>query len=196
MNGKRIGYARVSTVDQNPERQLENVQLDKKFTDYASGSSTKRPQLQQMLEFVREDDIVFIHSMDRLGRNLKDIKNLVDYLLEKKVKIEFIKENLKFASKSDPVANCVLNIFGAVAEFEYSLLKERQMEGIRLAQKAGKYKGRQTKLDEKKIEFIKEQLKTRISKTKIAEALGISRFSLYNYIAIIEKEDLKKAVGE
>lgn len=196
MNGKRIGYARVSTVDQNPERQLENVQLDKKFTDYASGSSTKRPQLQQMLEFVREDDIVFIHSMDRLGRNLKDIKNLVDYLLEKKVKIEFIKENLKFASKSDPVANCVLNIFGAVAEFEYSLLKERQMEGIRLAQKAGKYKGRQTKLDAKKIEFIKEQLKTRISKTKIAEALGISRFSLYNYIAIIEKEDLKKAVGE
>lgn len=84
MTGKRIGYIRVSTVEQNPDRQLEKVQLDKKFIDYASAKSQDRPQLQAMLEFAREDDVIIVHSMDRLARNLRDLKELVDELVSRK----------------------------------------------------------------------------------------------------------------
>lgn len=183
MTGKRIGYIRVSTTDQNPDRQLENVQLDKRFIEYASAKSTNRPQLKAMLEFVREDDTVVVHSMDRLARNLHDLKHLVDSLVSKKIQVHFVKENLIFSGENSATSNLVLHLMGAFAEFEYAFIHERQREGIEIAKKRGRFKGRKKKLDEVKVEDLRIRLLcTRESKTKIAKDLGISRFTLYRYI--------------
>lgn len=192
MTGKRIGYIRVSTVDQNPDRQLEGISLDKKFIDYASAKSTDRPQLKAMLEFLREDDIVIVHSMDRLARRVKDLKFLVDYLVEKKIQVQFIKENLIFNSEKSITATLVLHVMGAFAEFEYEASRERQREGIEEAKKKGKFKGRKKKLSLEKIEQIKEEMQTRRTKVSIAQRLGISRACLYRYLEEIEKKQQQK----
>jgi DNA invertase Pin-like site-specific DNA recombinase len=183
MTGKRIGYIRVSTTDQNPDRQLEGIQIDKKFIDYASAGSTNRPQLQSMLEFVREDDIVVVHSMDRLARNLMDLRTLVSGLVSRKVQVHFMKENMQFNGCDSAMANLLLSIMGAFAEFEHSFIRERQKEGIAIAKKAGKFKGGQTKLTSEKIVRLKELLQTKRKKCDIAKELGVSRTSLYNYMA-------------
>jgi len=182
MTGKRIGYIRVSTAEQNPDRQLEGVQLNKKFIDYASARSTNRPQLNLMLEFIREDDIVIVHSMDRLARNVKDLKNLVEGFLLRKIKIHFLKENLQFNGENSALANLMLHMMGAFAEFEYAFIKERQREGVEIAKKKGKYKGAKKKLNPEKLEILKSELKTRKSKSEIAKELGISRATLYKYL--------------
>ncbi len=182
MTGKRIGYVRVSTTDQNPDRQLENIELDKKFIDYASARCTNRPQLKVMLDFVREDDVVFVHSMDRFARNLKDLRNLVDLLVSKKIQVHFIKENLHFVGSDSPMSNLMLSLMGAFAEFEYAFIKERQKEGVEIAKKQGKFRGGKKKLDESKVEILKKEILTRKSKSQIAKDLGISRFTLYRYL--------------
>ena len=188
MSGKRIGYVRVSTVDQNPERQLEGVYLDKKFVDYASGTTTQRPQLKYMLDYVRDDDIIIIHSMDRLARNIKDLLNLVDLLASKNVEVQFLKENLIFNGKDSALSKLLLMIIGSVAEFEHSLIRERQLEGIEIAKKKGKYRGRTRVMDKDKIERMQDALQnTRKTKVEIAKELGVSRFTLYNYM----KRDVK-----
>jgi DNA invertase Pin-like site-specific DNA recombinase len=191
MTGKRIGYIRVSTTDQNPDRQLENIQLDKKFIDYASAKSTNRPQLNSMLEFVREDDIIIVHSMDRLARNLKDLKELVDGLVNRKIQVHFLKENLQFSGENSATSNLVLHLMGAFAEFEYAFIRERQREGIEIAKKKGKFKGTTKKLNAEKIETLKRELLIRKSKSQIAADLGISRFTLYRYIDQLKEEDVK-----
>ncbi len=192
MSGKRIGYIRVSTVDQNPDRQLEGVQLDKKFVDYASAKSTNRPQLQAMLEFVREDDIVIVHSMDRLARNLKDLKALVEDLVAKKIQVIFMKENLQFTGENSAASNLVLHLMGAFAEFEYAFIRERQREGTEIAKRMGRFKGREKKLDAGKIEIMKADLLTRKTKSQLAKDLGISRFTLYRYIAATKENECEK----
>lgn len=183
MTGKRIGYVRVSTVDQNPERQLEGVELDKKFTEFASGTTTNRPQLTAMLDYAREDDKIFVHSMDRLARNVKDLRNLIDSLRKNRISIHFVKENLIFSEENNPMSNLLLMVMGAIAEFEHAIMSERQREGIAIAKRAGKFKGRSKALSKEKIEFLKEQLRTtRITKSKLALDMGISRMTLYQYI--------------
>ncbi|MEN6512230.1 MAG: recombinase family protein [Chloroherpetonaceae bacterium] len=192
MSGKRVGYIRVSTIDQNPDRQLEGITLDKKFIDYASGSSMKRPNLEAMLEYIREDDIVIVHSMDRLARNVKDLRNIIDDLVERKIKIQFLKENLTFSSEQSPMANLLLMVMGSIAEFELAIIRERQAEGIRIAKLKGKFKGRKKVLNNEKITWIKEQLeKTRKSKSKIAQEIGISRYTLYKYLPEILNQSAK-----
>lgn len=185
MTGKRIGYIRVSTSDQNPDRQLEGISIDKKFIDFASAKSTERPQLKVMLDFVREDDIVIVHSMDRLARNLKDLRDLVDNLVSKNVQVHFIKENLVFNGADSPMSILLLSLMGAFAEFEYSFIRERQREGIAIAKKQGRTMGNKRKLNTEQIENLKAQILTCKSKTKIAEELGISRFTLYKYLSEI-----------
>ncbi|WP_134447711.1 recombinase family protein, partial [Pseudomonas aeruginosa] len=130
MQGQRIGYVRVSSYDQNPERQLEQVEIGKLFTDKASGKDTQRPQLEAMLGFVREGDTVVVHSMDRLARNLDDLRRLVQRLTKRGVRIEFLKEGLVFTGEDSPMANLMLSVMGAFAEFERALIRERQREGI------------------------------------------------------------------
>lgn len=188
MSGKRIGYIRVSSLDQNPDRQLEGIQLDKRFVDYATGKNMDRPQLIALKGYAREEDIVIVHSMDRIGRKVKDILNLVDYFLDNGIQVQFLKENLNFTSKTDPVANCILTIFAAVAEFEYSLIKERQLEGIAIAKKLGRKNGRPKSFKDEHIEEVKRQLENGKPKTKISKDMGVSRFTLYKYLKEIKQQ--------
>src|SRR5262249_49808725 len=130
MQGQRIGYVRVSTLDQNPERQLEQVQVDRVYTDTASGKDTKRPALEALLTFVREGDRVVAPSMDPPARNLDDLRRLVQHPTTRGVGITFLKEHLTFTGEDTPMAQLMLSVMGAFAEFERALLRERQREGI------------------------------------------------------------------
>ena len=183
MSGKRIGYIRVSTEEQNPARQLEGLVLDKTFIEYASGKNTDRKQLALLLEYVREDDQVYVHSMDRMARNVRDLCRLVDELVEKNVQVHFMRENLIFNGKQDAISRLMLSIMGAVAEFELARIKERQAEGIRLAQKAGKYKGRPKSLTQEQANQIRiEYHGSRKSMSEIARAYGVSHSTVHRHL--------------
>lgn len=183
MTGKRIGYIRVSTTDQNPGRQLDSILLDKKFVEYYSGKNTDRPQLDLLKDYVREDDTLFVHSVDRLARSSRDLLNLIKFFLDKKVVVCFVGQNLTFNGNDDtPMAKFQLAIMAAFSELEREISLERQREGIARAKKAGKYKGGKKKLDNQKIEILKQLMQTRESKSKIARKLGISRLTLYKYL--------------
>ena len=191
MTGKRIGYVRVSTTDQNPERQLEGVIIDKKFVEYASGKDVNRPQLKFLMEYIRDGDELFVHSVDRLARSARDLCNLVDFFLKKQVVVHFVRQNLTFNGNDSPMAKFQLSVIGAVAELEREISLERQREGIAIAKRAGKYKGKQTKLNSDMKEKIIEMMKTRETKSQIALDLNISRFSLYRYLDKIKEEGRK-----
>lgn len=183
MTGKRIGYIRVSTTDQNPGRQLDGIQLDKKFVEYYSGKNTDRPQLDLLKDYVREDDTLFVHSVDRLARSSRDLLNLIKFFLDKKVVVCFVGQNLTFNGSEDtPMAKFQLAIMGAFSELEREISLERQREGIARAKKAGKYKGGTKKLTPEKIETLKQLMQTRGTKSSIAKKLGISRLTLYRYL--------------
>jgi len=182
MAGQRIGYVRVSTFDQNPERQIEGIQVDRTFTDKASGKDVHREQLDALLDFARSGDTVLVHSMDRLARNLDDLRRIVQILTEKGVRIDFVKENLSFTGEDSPMANLMLSVMGAFAEFERSLLKERQREGIALAKKRGAYRGRKRSLTDADITVLKSRADAGEKKAHIARDLGISRETLYQYL--------------
>lgn len=197
MTGKRIGYVRVSTPEQNPDRQLEGISIDKKFIDYASARSTDRPQLQAMLDFVREDDVVIVHSMDRLARNLRDLKNLVDLLVSKKIEVHFIKENLQFFGQdsveghNSATSNLLLHLMGAFAEFEYAFIRERQREGIAIAKKKGKFKGKQKKLTQEQVAWLAEQTaQPHKTKSQLARDLNMGHSTLYRYLKEIKEKKL------
>jgi DNA invertase Pin-like site-specific DNA recombinase len=183
MKGQRVGYVRCSSVDQNTERQLVGIELDKVFEDKLSGKDTNRPQLQAMLDFVREGDIIVVHSLDRLARNLGDLKKIVDDLVSRKVTIQFMKENLTFTSdKKNPMSELLLNVMGAFAQFERDLIKERQREGIAIAKIKGAYKGRKKALNKEQVAELKKRIEMGENKTKIAKEFGITRYTLYNYL--------------
>ena len=182
--GQRIGYVRVSTFDQNPDRQLEGIQVDRTFTDKASGKDVHREQLDALLDFARSGDTVIVHSMDRLARNLDDLRRIVQTLTEKGVRIDFVKENLSFTGEDSPMANLMLSVMGAFAEFERALLKERQREGIALAKQRGAYRGRKRSLTDADITVLKSRVATGEKKAHIARDLGISRETLYQYLRI------------
>lgn len=182
MQGQRIGYVRVSSSDQNPERQLEHVGVGKVFTDKASGKDIQRPELDALLSFVREGDTVVVHSMDRLARNLDDLRRLVQKLTKRGVRIEFVKESLTFTGEDSPMANLMLSVMGAFAEFERSLIRERQREGIALAKQRGAYRGRRKSLDDEQIAELKRRVGLGEQKTALARELGISRETLYQYL--------------
>jgi DNA invertase Pin-like site-specific DNA recombinase len=182
MTGQRIGYIRVSTFDQNPERQLEDVEVDRTFSDKASGKDVHRPQLEAMMDFVRDGDTVVVHSMDRLARNLDDLRRIVQALTERGVCIEFKKEQLSFTGEDSPMAKLMLSVMGAFAEFERALLKERQREGIALAKQRGAYRGRKRALSDAQAAEARGQVATGKKKAHVAREFGISRETLYKYL--------------
>ena len=182
MNGQRIGYVRVSAFDQNVDRQLEGVLLDKTFTDKASGKDVNRPELEAMLAFVREGDIVVVHSMDRLARNLDDLRKLVQSLTARGIRIEFVKECLTFSGEDSPMAKLMLSVMGAFAEFERALIRERQREGIAAAKQRGAYRGRKKSLSADTVAELKRRANDGEQKAAIARDLGISRETLYQYL--------------
>jgi DNA invertase Pin-like site-specific DNA recombinase len=182
MQGQRIGYVRVSTVDQNPERQLEQVQVDRVYTDTASGKDTKRAALAALLTFVREGDTVVVHSMDRLARNLDDLRRLVQLLTQRGVRITFLKEHLTFTGEDTPMAQLMLSVMGAFAEFERALLRERQREGIVLAKQRGAYRGRKKSLAPDQVAALRARAEAGAKKAPLAREFGISRETLYQYL--------------
>lgn len=182
MSGQRIGYIRVSTSDQNTDRQLEGLQLDKIFTDHASGKSKDRLALIECLNYIREGDTLVVHSMDRLARNLDDLRGIVKRLTDSGIRVEFEKESLLFTGEDSPMSTLLLSVMGAFAEFERSLIKERQREGIELAKKRGAYKGRKPSLTDEQITIIKEKNSLGVAKSKIAREFGVSRPTIYGIL--------------
>ena len=182
--GQRVGYIRVSTLDQNTERQLEGAELDRTFTDKASGKDTKRPQLVAALEYLREGDTLVVHSLDRLARNVEDLRRIVRELNERGVSIEFIKNRLTFSGGADPTARLMLTMLGAFAEFERELIRERQREGIAIAKAKGKYKGRKRALNAEQIHELREMATQGLPKADLARAYDISRETVYQYLRV------------
>ena len=175
-----IAYVRVSTVEQNEKRQIEALEkynIDKWYIEKVSAKDTNRPQLQEMLDFAREDDVIYIHSFDRLARSTKDLLEIVELLQKKNVYLVSNKENI---DSSTPTGKLMLTMIGAIAEFERQNLLERQKEGIAIAKRDGKFKGRQVKaIDEKEFNKFYEKYKSReINKGELAAALKISRPTL------------------
>jgi DNA invertase Pin-like site-specific DNA recombinase len=180
MTGQQVGYIRVSSVDQNTARQLDGVALDRTFEDKASGKNTERPELCACLLHLRSGDTLHVHSMDRLSRNLDDLRRVVKDLTGRGVVVHFHKENLIFTGESSPMANLLLSMLGAVAEFERSIILERQAEGIAIAKSEGKYKGRTPALTPERVQRLRRRVEAGESKTALAAEFKISRQTLYS----------------
>lgn len=183
MTGKTIAYIRVSTVDQNTDRQLDGMAFDKTFTDKASGKDTLRPQLAACLDYLRDGDTLVVHSMDRLARNVDDLRRIVRELNARGVVVRFMKEGLTFTGDDSPMSQLLLTMLGAVAEFERSLIRERQREGIAVAKTKGLYKGRKPSLSADQIANLKLRAAAGEKKAELARQFGISRPTLYEYLA-------------
>lgn len=168
-----IAYIRVSTTDQNTERQLDGVKVDKTFTDKCLGGSTDRPALTDLLDYIREGDIVHVHSIDRLARNLQDLLSLVEMFKTKGVTLKFHKESLTFeGSVTNAMQDLMLSMIGAVAQFEKAMINERQREGIEKAKARGVYsQQRKKKVDRDEVKAL---LNEGLPMAQIAKKLGCS----------------------
>jgi DNA invertase Pin-like site-specific DNA recombinase len=176
----------VSTLDQKTDRQLVGVDVHRTFTDHASGKDTDRPQLAQMIAYVREGDTVVVHSMDRLARNLEDLRALVRMLTGKGVRVQFVKESLTFTAEASPMSQLLLNVMGSFAEFERALIRERQREGIAVAKRKGVYKGRKRVLTPDQVAEIVRQVDARAKKARLAREYGVSRETIHRYLRAAE----------
>lgn len=185
MKGQDIGYVRVSSLSQNTERQLDGIELDRVFTEKASAASTdKRPQLKECLAYVRQGDCLHVHSIDRLARNLIDLQQTIAGLTGKGVSIRFHKEGLTFKpDANDPFAKLMLQQLGAFAEFERSMIRERQREGIAKARARGQQLGRKPALTAEQIAEARQRRAAGESAVALAKAFGVSRAAMYAYLA-------------
>ena len=183
-----IGYVRVSTVDQNEARQVEALKkygIEKWYSEKVSGKDLNRPKLQEMLDFVREGDTIYIHDFSRISRSVKDLLSLIDLLEAKKVHLVSVKENL---NTSTPAGRLMLTMIGAINEFERTNLLERQREGIAVAKKKGKYKGRKEVKIDNFEQYYNKYLNREITKTQLAKELNISRPTLDKLIKEYKEE--------
>jgi DNA invertase Pin-like site-specific DNA recombinase len=183
--GQLVGYIRVSTEEQNTARQneaLAEFNLDKVFTEKASGKDTERPQLQAALAHLREGDTFVIYSMDRLSRSLTDLINTVRGLTAKGVKVQFIKEALTFTGDNNPMANLLLGVMGSLAEWERAVIRERQLAGIAIAKAKGIYKGRRQALGKEEQAQLRALAQTGVSKSALAQQFAVSRQTVYAYL--------------
>lgn len=183
----RIGYVRVSSLDQNPDRQIEDLkaqQAEKIFMDKVSGKNTDRPELQRMLSFIREGDTLIVHSLDRLARNLADLLTMVQDLTCRGVSVIFLNERLSFEAGADasPTSKLMLSMIGAFAEFERSMIRRRQAEGIALAKERGVYKGRPRSISDETLETVNALVEQGVPLATAAKKVGISRSTVYRYL--------------
>ena len=180
--GQDIGYVRVSTLLQNEARQLEGLKMDKVFTDKISGRDKNRPELQNCMDHLRSGDVLHVHSVDRLARNLSDLEGIVKELTGKGIVIKFEKEGLTFTGDDNPMAKMMLQMMGAFAEMELAMIKLRQREGIAIAKKEGRQIGRKAKLNASSIEPIKALWRSGKNKLEIAKEMKVSRVTLYAFL--------------
>jgi len=177
----KVGYARVSTDEQNLARQSFGDDVERVFTDKASGKDTDRLALAEMMAFVREGDEILIHSIDRLARDLRDLQSIVETLNDNGVRVSFISERLSFgAGDDDALSRLQLQMLAAFAEYERKIILARQREGIAKAKKAGKYLGRRASIDKNRI---KEMLDSGMTVSAVAREMSISRQSVYRLAA-------------
>lgn len=186
MKGQHIGYVRVSSILQNTERQLADIELDEVFTDKVSGKDVNRPELQACLKHLRKGDTLHVHSIDRLARNLSDLEKLVGELTGQGVAVVFHKESMTFDGGDNPMQTLMLQVMGAFSQFERSLINERRREGMALAKAQGKHIGRpKTITHDAQLEMVVAVMKGE-PKQRVAQRYGISRTTLYK---IIEEND-------
>lgn len=178
-----VGYIRVSSYGQNTDRQLADISLDKVFEEKASAKDAHRLQLQECMAWVRDGDTLHVHSIDRLARNLSDLQKIVEQMTDKGVTVRFHKESLTFSGDHDPMQKLMLQMMGAFAEFERSLINERRREGMALAKLKGKQIGAKRKLTPDDINSIKQRLATGESKMALAKEYGVTRQTLYTALA-------------
>lgn len=200
----KIGYARVSTVDQNSEGQISVLKkngCEKIFEDKCSGKSAERPHLTNLMKYAREGDHVFIVSLDRLGRSVSDLRKIIDYFLEKKVSVSIINQNLHFLANesSNPMNDLMFGFLSLIAEYERSLILERQREGIARAKAAGKYRGRKPCITEEQLKEIVYLRNLHVPISRLAKKFRVSNFTIYNYLnkksEPISKESQKNKIG-
>lgn len=174
----KIAYVRVSTVEQNEARQIESLErygIEKWFTEKVSAKDTNRPQLQQMLEFAREGDTIYIHDFSRLARSTKDLLDITEQLQAKGIHLVSSKENI---DTSTPTGKLMLTMIAAINEFERTNLLERQREGIAIAKRNGVYKGRKPFHSDKFEGLYSQYCGSEINKTEFARLLSVSRPTL------------------
>ena len=186
MSGQRVGYIRVSTLDQRSARQLDGEVLDRTFVETASGRDADRVELEAMIGFVRSGDTVVVHSMDRLARNLDDLRSIVATLTAKGVSVHFVTEALTFTGEESPIATLLLSVMGAFAEFERAVIRERQREGIELAKRKGVYRGRGRSLDPEQAAALCRRARSGASRSQLARDFGVSRETVYQYLRCAE----------
>ncbi len=179
---ENIGYIRVSSEGQNTDRQLDNVTLDKRFIDKISGASKDRPQLNLCLAYIRPNDTLHIHSIDRLARSLRDLQEIVDSLVQRNITIIFHTEHLTFTSEENPVSTMMLQMLGMIAQFERTLTRKRQREGIDIAKAKGKHLGRPT-IDYNRRDEAIELSKSGMNISEISRAMKLSRASIYKLLS-------------
>jgi DNA invertase Pin-like site-specific DNA recombinase len=182
MNGQIVGYVRVSSQSQNTDRQLFGINLDKEFVDIMSGSTKDRENLVACMEYVRAGDMLVVHSIDRLARNLLDLQSIINSMIEKGVSVKFIKENLTFNATKNPMDTLTLQIMGAFAEFERTMIRARQREGLDAAKRAGKHCGRPPKITNELTFKAKDMKAKNISIRQIAFKLNVSRATIYKML--------------
>ena len=185
----KVAYVRVSTAEQNEERQVQALkpyEIDKWFTEKISGKNTERPQLKEMLNYVREGDTVLVHDWSRLSRSASDLLGLIEKLSKKNVKLISIKENF---DTSTPTGKLMLGLIASINQFERENLLERQREGIAIAKQQGKYTGRKpNKYDEKQLEEIMTGIASKtMTVTEASKQLNVTRATVYNILKRHEK---------
>ncbi len=180
----KIGYARVSTLEQNIERQeihLKEAQCEEIFLEKASGKNTARPELNEMLGFIRAGDTVIVSDFSRLARNTKDLLDITSAISAKGATFKSLKENI---DSTTPTGKLMLTVIGAIAEFEREALLQRQKEGIELAKQKGKFKKKELKIP---LDFEDMKQKLEFNKKRLASHYGVSRPIIYKWINAVKE---------
>ena len=190
MNHQVVGYVRVSSQGQNTARQLQGIKLDMEFIDKVTGSNMNREKLGECILYARKGDTVVVESIDRLARNLRDLQEIITTITNKGAIVKFIKENLTFTGNDDAMSTLMLQMMGAFAEFERTMIRSRQRDGIDAAKKAGKHLGRPNKIDNKFLSVVKEKKDSCQSIRSIAKDMNVSRATIYKALEKINEQGL------
>ena len=182
---QKVGYARVSSLEQNLDHQLDQLRVagaSQISKEKISGSTRHRPQLEEVLRYLRKGDQLIVTSIDRLARSLVDLHTIVEDLVGRGVSVRFLRERQTYSAKADPIAKLMLGLMGSVAEFERSIIKERQAEGIAQAKARGVYKGRAKVLTDAQVSQARGWGADGVPKAEVARRLKIGRTTLYKYL--------------